>query len=153
MKDPQKITSDELKTKFFICKYNIELLQANSPHLRLKFLKSLVTKAKTRGDITRASKVTGIIQKKASRERWRQINRSTCKAHGSMTVAVKVPMANGGHNKYNTKAGMSEAVTPILLERFQMALVAQCHQGTSFEDVWMAHMCIPQIFILPQTSV
>jgi hypothetical protein len=61
VKDPRKITSDELKTEFFICKHNIESLQANSLHLRLKFLKSLVTKATIRGDITRASKVTGII--------------------------------------------------------------------------------------------
>jgi hypothetical protein len=76
-------------------------------------------------------------------------------------VAVKVPTANGGHNKYNTKAGMFKAITPILLEWFQPALVAQCHQGTFFKDVdiwqtdawhnkfWMAHMCIPQIWILP----
>ncbi len=30
---------------------------------------------------------------------------------------------------------MFEAVTPTLLEWFQLALVAQCHQGTFFEDV------------------
>jgi hypothetical protein len=77
MKDPWQITSDEFKTEFCFCKHNIELLRANSPYLRLKFLKSLVTKAKTRGDITRASKVTGIIQKEASRKWWRQINMST----------------------------------------------------------------------------
>ena len=94
-----------------------------------------------------------------------RINGSTCKALVSCMVAVKVPTANGGHNKYNTKAGMFKAITPILLEWFQPALVAQCHQGTFFKDVdiwqmdawhnkfWMAHMCIPQIFILPQTSV
>jgi hypothetical protein len=67
VKDPQQITSDELKTEFFVCKHNINLIQANSLYLQLKFLKSLVTKAKTRGDITCASKGSGIIQKKASR--------------------------------------------------------------------------------------
>jgi hypothetical protein len=94
VKDPRQISSDELKTEFFVCKHNIEFLNANSLHLLLKFLKSLVTKAKTRGDITRASKVIGIIQKEASRKRWRQINQTTCKAHCSLTVAVKVPMAD-----------------------------------------------------------
>jgi hypothetical protein len=65
MKNPRQITSDELKTEFFVCKHNIKLLQASSPYLQLKFFKSLVTKAKTRGD-----KVTGIIQTEASRKRW-----------------------------------------------------------------------------------
>ena len=44
-------------------------------------------------------------------------------------------MADRGHNKYKTKEGVFEVVTPILLEWFQLALVAQCHQGTFFEDV------------------
>jgi hypothetical protein len=96
VKDPWQITPDKLKTEFFVCKHNINLLQANSPHLQLKFLKNLVTKAKTRGDITRASKVTGIIQKEASRKQWRQINWSTRKAHGSLMVAVKVSTVDGG---------------------------------------------------------
>ena len=86
-----------------------------------------MTKAKTRGDNTCASKVTGIIQKDASRKQWRQINRSTHKARGSLTVAVKVPTADGGQNENKTKEGMFKAVTPILLEWIQSALVAQCH--------------------------
>jgi hypothetical protein len=134
MKDSRQIISDELKTESFICKHNTKLLQANSLHLQLKFLKSLVTKAKTKGDITCASKVTGIIQKETSRKRWRQINWSTCKARGSLMVAVKVPIANESHNEYKTKEGVFEPVTPILLERSQSALVAQCHQETFFED-------------------
>jgi hypothetical protein len=50
-------------------------------------------------------------------------------------VAVKVPTDNGGNNEYKTKEGVFEVVTPILLEWFQLVLVAQCHQGTFFEDV------------------
>jgi hypothetical protein len=134
VKDPWQITPDELKTEFFVCKHNINLLHANSLYLQLKFLKSLVTTAKTRGDVTRASKVTEIIQKEASRKWWRQINWSTCKACGSLTVAVKVPIADGGHNKYKTKEGVFEAVTPILLERFQSVLVASTNSG------W--HICL-----------
>ncbi len=45
------------------------------------------------------------------------------------------PMTDGGHNEYKTKEGVFEAVTPILLERFQVVLVAQCHRGTFFKDV------------------
>ncbi len=117
-------------------KHNIKLLQANSPYLQLKFLKSPVAEAKTRGDNTRASKVTGIIQKKASRKQWRQINRSTRKARGSLTVAVKVLTADGGHNENKIiKEGVFKVVTPILLEWFQLVLVAQCYRGTFFKDV------------------
>ncbi len=50
-------------------------------------------------------------------------------------MAVKVPTADRGHNKYKSKEGVFEAVTPIILEEFQLVLVAQCHQGTFFEDV------------------
>jgi hypothetical protein len=46
-----------------------------------------------------------------------------------------VRTANDGHTEYKTKEGLFEAVSPILLERFQSALVAPCHQGTFFEDV------------------
>jgi hypothetical protein len=52
-----------------------------------------------------------------------------------LAVAVKVPTAEGGHIKYKTKDGVFEAVSPITQERFQSALVAQCHQGTFFQDV------------------
>ncbi len=88
-----------------------------------------------KGDVVHASKVTGIIQKEVSRKLWRQINKSTCKFCGRLTVAVKVPTADGGHIKYKTKDGVFEAVSPIIQERFQLALVAQCHQGTFFKDV------------------
>jgi hypothetical protein len=46
-----------------------------------------------------------------------------------------VPTANSGHTEYKMKEGLFEAVSPILLERFQSALVAPCHKGTFFEDV------------------
>ncbi len=103
--------------------------------MQLKFLESLVTKVKTRGDNTRASRVTEINQKEAIRKQWRQINRSTRKACSSLTVAVNVPTAKGGQNKYKTKEGVFKAVIPILLEWFQLELVAQCHRGTFFKDV------------------
>jgi hypothetical protein len=57
------------------------------------------------------------------------------KPHGSLTIRVKVPTADGGHTKYKTKGGLFEAVSPIFLERFQSVLVAPCHQGTFFEDL------------------
>jgi hypothetical protein len=50
-------------------------------------------------------------------------------------VAVKVPTADGGLIEYKTRDGIFEAVSPIIHERFQLALVAQCHQETFFEDV------------------
>ncbi len=58
-----------------------------------------------------------------------------CKPWGNLINRVKVPTADGGHTKYKTKDGLFEAVSPILLERFQSALVAPCHWGTFFEDV------------------
>jgi hypothetical protein len=61
IKSPLQITIDKLKTKFFVCKRNIELPMKNSPFFRLKFLKDLVKSAKERGDKLRESKVTGII--------------------------------------------------------------------------------------------
>jgi hypothetical protein len=33
-------------------------------------------------------------------------------------LLVKVPMADGGYNKYKTKEGVYEAVSLIILERF-----------------------------------
>jgi hypothetical protein len=77
---------DELKTKFFVCKRNIELLMKNSPFLRLKFLKDFMKSAKERGDKLQESKATGIIQKEAMRKQWKWINRSTRKAQGSLAV-------------------------------------------------------------------
>ncbi len=50
-------------------------------------------------------------------------------------MAVKVPTADGGHIDYETKDGVFEAVSPIIQEWFQLALVAPCHQGIFFEGV------------------
>jgi hypothetical protein len=69
--------------------------------------------------MVRASKVTGIIQKEASRKRWRQINKSTHKVCGGLMVAVKVPTADGRHIKYKTKDRVFEALSPIIQEWFQ----------------------------------
>ncbi len=79
-KDQRLITRDELKTDFFVCKHNIKILKKNSPFFGLKFLKGLVKKAKRRGDAFCILKITGIIEKEASRKLWRRINKSTCKA-------------------------------------------------------------------------
>jgi hypothetical protein len=55
---------EEIKTKFFVCKRNIELLMKNSPFFRLKFLKDLVKSAKERGDKLQELKVTGVFRRK-----------------------------------------------------------------------------------------
>ncbi len=68
------------------------------------------------------------------KKQWRWINRSTCKARGSLTVRVKVPTFDGSHDKFKTKDSFY-AVSPILLERFQSALIAPCHREMIFEDV------------------
>jgi hypothetical protein len=88
VKSPLKITMDELWTEFFVCKWNIDLLEKNSSFFRLKFLKSLVSVAKKWGVTFRALKITGVIQKEESRKRWGNINRSTRKARGSLTVGI-----------------------------------------------------------------
>ena len=69
------------------------------------------------------------------RKRWNCINKSTCKAWGSLTLQVKFPTADGRHNEFKTKESLFSAVSPILVERFQLALIAPCHQGTFFEEV------------------
>ncbi len=81
------------------------------------------------------SKITGIIEKEASRKLWRRINKSTPKACGGLTVAVKVPTPDGGYMEYKSKEEVFKAVSPIILEWFQSALVAQCHRGEFFEDI------------------
>ena len=86
-----------------------------------------MTDATLKGDIIHAAKVTGVIQKEASRKRWRVINVSTRRVRGGLMISVKVPTADGGHNKFRTKDGVFNAVSPIILERFQSALVARCH--------------------------
>jgi hypothetical protein len=83
-----------------------------------------VKKEKHCKDVFRSSKITGIIEKEASRKLWRRINKSTRKARGGLTVAIKVPTADGGHMEYKSKEGVFEAVSPIILEWFQSALVA-----------------------------
>jgi hypothetical protein len=135
VKDPQKITTDGLRTEFVVRKQNIATLEKNGPYFCLQFLKSLVVSAREGGDTDRVSTILGIIQKENMRKRWRRINRSTRKARGSLTVAMKVPTVEGGFDAFKTKRGIKGAVSPIILERFQSALVAPCHQGTFFEDV------------------
>jgi hypothetical protein len=106
MKDPRLITVDELKTEFLVCKQNLELLEKHGPYFRLKFLKGLVSKAKKKGDSVRATRITGIIQKEATQKQWHRINNSTGKARGSLTLAVKVPIADGGFSEFKTKEGV-----------------------------------------------
>jgi hypothetical protein len=161
VKDPCLIIRDELKTDFFVCKHNIKILKKNSPFFRLKFLKGLVKTAKHRGDVFCISKITGIIEKEASRNLWRRINKSTRKARGGLTVTVKVPTADGGHKEYKSKEGVFKAVSPIILERYQSALVAQCHRGKFLRILvtwlmarrrnksWRAHMSTQTILTLP----
>ncbi len=48
---------------------------------------------------------------------------------------MKVPISDRGFDEFRTKEGIEGAVTPIILERFQSALVALCHWGSFFEDV------------------
>ncbi len=48
---------------------------------------------------------------------------------------MKVPTSDGGFDEFKTKEGVEGAVTPKIMERFQSALVAPCHQGSFFEDV------------------
>ncbi len=118
-----------------MCKQSIPILENNGPYFCLQFLESLVVLAREGGDTDMALKILEIIQKENMRKRWRWINRSTCKARGSLTVAVKVSTVDGGFNLFKTKGGIQGAVSPIILERFQLALVAPCHRGTFFEDV------------------
>ncbi len=118
-----------------VCKQNIELLEKHGSYFRLKFLKGLVSKARKKRDSVHAARITGIIQKEAAQKRWQRINKSSGKARGSLTLAVTVPIADGGFSEFKTKEGVFQAVSETLVERFQSALIAQCHQGTFFEDV------------------
>lgn len=135
VKSPLSITMDELRTKFFVCQKNIELLTKNGPLFRLKHLQNLLKRSVQSGDSHRVSKIAGIIQKEAMKKRWNRINRSTRKARGSLTLRVKVPTADGGHNEFKTKESLFSAVSPILVERFQSALITPCHRGTFFEEI------------------
>jgi hypothetical protein len=133
--NPCQITHNKLRTEFFVCKSNLELLAKHCPHYRHKHLHSLVAADKQRGDLTQASKIVGILQKEACQKRWRQVNRSMHKARGGLTVAVKIPTVGDGYVEYKTQEGVFQAVSATLVERFQSALVAQCHRGTFFKDV------------------
>jgi hypothetical protein len=119
-----------------VCKHNLELLAKNGPHFCQKFLQGLVTSSKQKDDATQASKVdVSILQKEASRKQWRQVNRTTCKAWEGLTVAVKVPTADGVCEEFKIQYGVFQAVRATLVDMFQLALVAHCRCGTFFEDV------------------
>jgi hypothetical protein len=135
VKDPRRITRDELKTEFFVCRQNLIILAKNRPHFHCRFLQGLCTKAKLKGEGSWAAKNGGILQKEASSKRWRQVNRSTRKTGGGLTVAVKVPTPEGGFQEFKTQDGVFQAVSATLVERFQSALIALCHRGKFFEDV------------------
>jgi hypothetical protein len=48
---------------------------------------------------------------------------------------MKVPIADGGFSEFKTKEGIFQAVSETLVERFQLALILQCHRCTFFKDV------------------
>ncbi len=50
-------------------------------------------------------------------------------------MAVEIPTTDGGHKEYKSMEGVFKAVSPIILKRFQSALVAQCHRGKFFKDI------------------
>jgi hypothetical protein len=50
-------------------------------------------------------------------------------------MAVKVPTSDGGFDEFKTKEGVEGGITPLILERFQSALVAPCHRGSFSVDV------------------
>jgi hypothetical protein len=50
-------------------------------------------------------------------------------------MAVKVLTVDEGYVECKTQEGVFQAVSTTLVERFQLALVAQCHCGTFFKDV------------------
>ncbi len=127
VKDLRHIMQDELKTEFWVCRHNLDLLSKNGPHYRHEFLKSLVSTAKHKGDKARAAMILGILHKEASRKRWRRVNFSTCVARGGLIVVVKTPTASGGVDEFKTKKGIFHAVSATLVERFQSALIAPCH--------------------------
>jgi hypothetical protein len=135
VKDPRHITQVELQTEFYVCKHNLNILAKHGPYFCRKFLRRLLTSAKQNGDAAQATKIVGILQKEASQKRWRQVNRTTRKAGGGLTVAVKVPIADGGYDKFKTQEGVFQVVSKTLVERFQLALVADCHRGT-FLKMW-----------------
>jgi hypothetical protein len=158
VKDPHRITRDELKTEFFVCRQNLVILAKNGPHFCHRFLQGLCTEAKLKGEGSRAAKIGGILQKEASRKRWRQVDRSTWKTRGGLTVAGEVPTPEGGFQEFKTQDGVFQAVSATLVEMFQSALIALCHRGKFFEDVghlaWKGHTNILKILtLLPNCSL
>jgi hypothetical protein len=137
--DPQEIIQDKLNVEFLICKRKLDYLVIHGPRMCKEFLHKLILTAKRRGDQACATKIAMIIQRKKVREDWRRINCSTRKPRGALTIAVKVPQedstSDNQHTKYKTKDGIFYAASKTLVECFQSALVAQCHQGTFFEDM------------------
>ena len=129
------MSRNELRTEFLVCMHNIALLHRHSPYFHLKFLTSLVSDAALKGNVIKASKVTGVIQGEANQKRWQRVNRVTGKAWGGLMLSVKVPTDDGKHMEYSTKEGVYEAVSLVIRARFQSALIAPCHQGTFFEDI------------------
>ncbi len=135
MTDPRTITQEELRMDFFVCKQNLDHLAKHGPHYCRQFLKQLVTLAKLSGDCTRTTKMSGLLQKEASRKRWQRVNNSMGKKRGSLTIAVKVPTADGKVDKFKTKDRVFLELSKTLTKRFQSALVAQCHRGTLYKDI------------------
>jgi hypothetical protein len=139
IKDPCHITQDELNTEFFICKRNVDFLVKHGPRMRCQFLNLLIKKAQRKGNQSQVTEIATILHQEKVKIHWRKINQSTCKPRGDLTVAVKLPLGDGldpdEYTEYKTKEGIFWVVSRTLVERFQSALVAQCHQGTFFEDI------------------
>ena len=135
IKDPRLLSQDELTAEFYMCRHNLEILARNGQYFCLRFLKDLIAAARRSGNVSRATKVNGIIQKEAACKQWRRINRSTGKARGALTVRVKVPAAGGAVKEHTKAHGVFSEVSSVFMERFQSALIAQCHCGTFFKDI------------------
>jgi hypothetical protein len=121
--------------EFFVCKQNLDHLSKHGPHYHRQSLKQLVTPAKLAGDANQAAMITGILHREDSRKRWSRVNKSMQKPRGGLMVAMKVPTAAGGVNKFKTKEGVYPVVSAALIERFQSALMAQCQRGAFFEHI------------------
>jgi hypothetical protein len=67
VKSPLSITRGELRTEFFVCQKNIELLTKNGHLFLLKHIQDLLKQSLQSGDAHRVSKIMGIIQKEAMR--------------------------------------------------------------------------------------
>ncbi len=69
---------------------------------------------------------------------------------------VKVPTVISGYDTLKTKGGAFQAVSATLVERFQSALVAQCHCGSFFYgmghlvDGLVAQQILEGTYVYPQ---